>query len=255
MRLIAPNIIRLLRHVCSHDPGQTADPLIPDLPSEGPVHLAQTHDIEHYHCGRMVKIVRIFRRKAPEILPMLEPCQRVCTEGGIGKHEKVSGDASAVVPKPPVVAAHGAAISSPCLTLNTELVFFADLLRKRAKLQKPSAVHFFRKTDVRQQPLRPLVVHDELLVVIEEHDALVDVLEDRHRQGLKHIVLPIVERRPIHQVDAEAVSDDGVVELCEDRTVIGIKKHRVHQNDEHNSQNVEGVLIAILPRGTDGFIK
>ena len=102
--------------------------------------------------------------------------------------------------------------------------------------------------DAAQQVVRALVVQDQLIVIVKEHDALTDVFKDARLEDVEHAVRGIVEAAPVEQKRREAVATDGVVKQAVDTLLRPVEEHGVDQHDAQNARDHIAVLWAVFPR-------
>ena len=98
-----------------------------------------------------------------------------------------------------------------------------------------------------------LVADHHFVHIVEQDDPLLHPAEHRKGDRLRHIVRAVGERGPVHEDEAEAVSENGVIQPGEDRAAHRKQEDRVHQHDADDRRDEEQVLLAVPPRRPDGF--
>ena len=201
----------------------------------------------------MNKEIGVFQGEAAEVLPMLEPGQKVGFIRHFREHEELADGAAVCVLQAAEVALDRLGGGFKELGLDAVAVLAAKVLGNLAELDKVPDVHVVLEVQAGKKPVGLLVVHDQPVAVVEQDDALTDVLEDGHGQGLEHVVAAIVKRRPVHQQQAHAVAENGIVDERIEFLGRRIEKNGVDRDDERDGGDDEDVLIPVLPRRADAL--
>ena len=228
--------------------GKIADPLIAHLPAECAVHLAETDYIKGDRCAWMVEGVWIFRTKPLEMIPLLEPCQQIDSIGGFRQDEQIADDSALPLPEAGIIAPQRQSCDRMHLKLKVQLVFFANHIWQGDHLEKLRDRHAVVEFPVAKHVLNFFVVHDELIGIVKQHDALVDILEDRHGKRFEHIVPSILKRRPVHQIQPQAVPHDRMVDHHERAVPLREQKHGVNKDNKQNRRHVQDIWHPVMVR-------
>ena len=243
----------VLRKTAPHHANQIPNLPVAHLAAVASVDVAEAVDVEDRHGGGMNKEIGVFQGEAAEVLPMLEPGQKVGFVRHFREHEELADGAAACVLQAAEVALDRLGGGFEELGLDAVAVLAAKVLRNLTELDKVPDVHVVLEVQSGQKPVGLLVVHDEPVAVVEQDDALADVLENGHGQGLEHVVAAVVKRRPVHQQQTHAVAENGIVDERIEFLGRRIEKNGVDRDDERDGSDDEDVLIPVLPRRADAL--
>ena len=212
MRFIAADEEGIGGHVLLHDLHKVPDPLVADFASEDTVDFSESEDVKHDGGRRMVEVIGIFGGEAAEAVRVQESGEEIDVIGGFRQDEEIAEHGAPIVSEAREIAAKRKPLRALPFDLNALLFLRAEVLREADGLEEFRNQHFPVEIDVAEHPLCLLIVHEQGVFVVKEYDSLPDILENGHGQGFQHIVFPVAEGGPVHQVDAEAVADDRVVD-------------------------------------------
>ena len=194
-------------------------------------------------------MIGILQDELAEALPALEPGQHVVVIGDLRKDEEIAGDLLLLIADSPEAALNRFPVVSGQFTLDAEGVALRQFLRQAAQRGQFLPLQIPPEAEVLEDPVRLPVAHDELVLIVKEDDALADVLKHRHGQGLQHVLLPVFKGRPVHQVESDAVTHDGIVHQgIAPAEILRVQKHRVHHDNHADGHYDQKVLLPILSR-------
>ena len=186
--VLSTHKIRLRRKYLSHQHGHLTDFLIPRILAARCIDHGQAVHIAHSNSDRENKMLSHFPHHRQEILPLLEACQQIGLNGNVRKNKHHPKFCSLFISQHFDITAKGLSLSSLFHTAlhrvaarfsklqHRQFVLLHKLINTPAVLQLLSA----------QQSLRPFVMQNSVVLMIEQNNSLPDVLKNAGLHFVQH---------------------------------------------------------------------
>ena len=238
-----------LGEAAAHGLGQLADALVSLLPPPGSVDEGQPVDVQHRHAhGRLERGAPVLQEQL-EALPALKPGQQIGFQQRVREGKKQSQPLAPSVEQCADVAPQlpFALLGAPEVLQGAAFPGQPHLGRDGEAGQEFRQGPAGRQLALPQQLVGPLVVQNQLIAVVEQHNALPQVVEDARFQPVQHAVGGVVEAAPVQQVGGQAVAADGVVQQVVDLLPGQVEEHGVDPHDDGDARHHVPVLRPVLP--------
>ena len=255
IRFQSAHIVGLLGEALPHGISKGADLLVSRLVSQGAVNHGQTVDVAYRHSGGNGKGALIDLGKHLEAFPVLEACQQVCLQGSIGKDKQLTEQLPLLVFQRANITAQRPfrfAIFDIALHGNA-VILSGGIDGKVIIVQKVPKDRTLIRRNSSQQVIRPLVMQNQMVVVIEKNDALADAVKDAGFQTVQHSMGGIGKAAPVQQKGSKAVTADGVIQKAVYTFLRPEKEYTVYGNDSEDSQDYKAVLGTVFLRDPAHF--
>ena len=213
------------------------------------VDAAKPDYVEHRDRCRMIKIVWVFSDDTVEILPVFKSGQNISTDIGFSEYKKIPGHSAAVITQLAGIKAYRS-LASIRAALHAETVFVTVPIRDPGLLYEVRLFHSVRPFYFREEKLCFLILHNKLFVMVEQHDALVDVLEYGHRERHEHVFMPVFERSPVNYDECDGIAEYRPVEESVQPCSGRVQEYSIDDHDSSDRDYDEPVLVLILLRCT-----
>ena len=186
--VLSAHKIRLRRKYLSHQNGQLTDFLIPRILAARCIDHRQTVHIAHSNSDRKKKMLSRLPRHRQEILPLLEAGLQIGLNGNVRKNKHQPEPCSLFISQHLDIAAKGLSLFILFHTaLHRVAVRFSKLQHRQFVLlhkliNTPAVLQLLSA----QQSLRPFVMQNSVVLMIEQNNSLPDVLKNAGLHFVQH---------------------------------------------------------------------
>ena len=191
-----------------------------------------------------------FFGKPLETLPVLEARQQVRLQRRVREYKQPSQHLRPGISQPAHITPQRPLLSAVLdVALDRQaIVVYLPAGAEVAAAQEGLQTHILFQLDSAQKMVRLGVVENQVVVIVKQDDALIDVFKHAGFQAVQQSMGGVAKAAPVQQEGRQAVAADGIVQKIVDVYPRQVQEHRIHSHNRRDSGNHVEKLSPVFPR-------